>query len=423
MAAADAANAARLGLDNTQATNKYSTLPAMILAEEIKRLEALQKSSSKGSPASFRIGEELSMARLAAQGNSATTAKTPTSTPTPTWVKVGTVQTANGPVDVDASGKAVDGSTPVAVTKPSGLGTGNLTGEQVDAIAGLGALLTSYGIGGLNDAITNAVIKGYSRDTIKLIMQDPNSTDPLAVAFQKRFPANKERLAAGKPVLSPGEYLAAERSYAQVFQSYGLGNMAKPDNFNKFIAGDVSAAEVSDRVSLAVNRVQNADPFVKQALGQFYPMLNQGDIVNAMLNPEDGLPALQRKVQISEIGGASLAQNLTTSLNALDTRTNFANVMGGTMGASELAALGITKEQARAGYANVAEVLPRSEFLSAITGGEDYTQKQAEQEQFQGLASAKRAREALAGAERGRFGGSSGTAGTRSFGTQTKGAI
>jgi hypothetical protein len=352
-----------------------------------------------------------------------TTAQTTVETPVPpTWVKARTVETANGPVDVDANGKAIDGSTPVAATK-SVLGADAPTAEQVDSIAALGALLTSYGIGGLNDAITNAVIKGYSRDTIKLIMQDPNSTDPLAVAFQKRFPANKARLAAGKSVLSPDEYLRAERSYAQIFQSYGLGNMAKPDNFNKFIEGDVSAAEVSDRVSLAVNRVQNADPFVKQALGQFYPMLNQGDIVNAMLNPEEGLPALQRKVQIAEIGGASLAQNLTTSLNALDTKTNFTNVMGGTMGASELAALGITKEQARAGYANVAEVLPRSEFLSAITGGEDYTQKQAEQEQFQGLASAKRAREALAGAERGRFGGSAGTAGARSFGTQTKGAI
>jgi hypothetical protein len=308
--------------------------------------------------------------------------------------------------------------TPTKLTTETGM-----TEEQVDSIAALGALLTSYGIGGLNDAITNSVIKGYSKDTIKLIMQDPNSTDPLAVAFQKRFPANKERLAAGKAVLSPDEYLRAERSYAQIFQSFGLGNMAKPENFNKFIAGDVSATEVSDRVSLAVNRVQNADPFVKQALGQFYPMLNQGDIVNAMLNPEEGLPALQRKVQISEIGGASLAQKLTTSLNALDTKTNFANVMGGTMGAAEIAALGITKEQARAGYANVAEVLPRAEFLSAITGGEDYTQRQAEQEQFQGLASAKRAREALSATERGRFGGSAGTAGARSFASQTRGEI
>jgi hypothetical protein len=348
----------------------------------------------------------------------------------PTWQQIADEKAAAEAADVAraAAGPARNISAAaeakrIADAAAGKLSTTGMTAQQVDSVAALGALLTSYGIGGLTNAITNAVIKGYSKDTIQLIMQDPNSTDPLAVAFQKRFPANKERVAAGKPVLSPGEYLAAERSYAQVFQSYGLGNMAKPENFNKFIAGDVSSTEVSDRVSLAVNRVQNADPFVKQALGQFYPMLNQGDIVNAMLNPEDGLPALKRKVQISEIGGASLAQKLTTSLNALDTKTNFANVMGGTMGAAEIAALGITKEEAQAGYAKVAEVLPRAEFLSAITGGEDYTQRQAEQEQFQGLASAKRAREALSATERGRFGGSAGTAGARSFASQTRGEI
>ena len=289
----------------------------------------------------------------------------------------------------------------------SGFNTG-MSGAQVDAIAAISSLLSSYGIGQLSDAITNAVRKGYTADTITLIMQDPNSSDPLAVAFQQRFPANKQRLLAGKPVLSPAEYLAAERSYAQVFQSYGLGTMAKRDYFNKFIAGDVSAAEVSDRISLAVNRVQNADSFTKQALGQFYPMLNQGDIVAAMLDPQEGLPALQRKVQISEIGGASLAQSLTTSFNALTAKTGFANVQGGTMGAEALATLGITKEQARQGYANVAEVVPRSEFLSAISGGGDYTQLQAEQEQFQGLASAKRARQELTSKETSRFSGSSG---------------
>ena len=109
------------------------------------------------------------------------------------------------------------------------------TQTQVDAIAAIGALLSSYGVGDLTDAITNAVKKGYSADTIQLIMQDPNSNDPLAVAFQKRFPANKARLAAGKAVLSAAEYLAAERTYAQVFQSYGLGSKATRDYFNKFI--------------------------------------------------------------------------------------------------------------------------------------------------------------------------------------------
>ncbi len=50
-------------------------------------------------------------------GNDAGTGDgTGTDTNTGTWTKAGTVQTASGPVDVDAKGIAQDGSTPIAVT-------------------------------------------------------------------------------------------------------------------------------------------------------------------------------------------------------------------------------------------------------------------------------------------------------------------
>lgn len=284
--------------------------------------------------------------------------------------------------------------------------------SKLDSIAAIKALLSSYGIGDLGDAITNAVMKGYSTETIQLIMQDPNSNDPLAVAFQTRFPANKARLQAGKSVLSPAEYLRAERSYTEVMQSYGVSSLASRDKLNQFIANDVSAAEVSDRIGLAVNRVQNADADTKKALAEYYPMLNQADIVNAVLDPAEGLPALQRKIQIGEIGGAALAQGIKTA----EGKTNIK------MGAETLANLGVTKEQARAGFQTVAEVTPRADFLSQISAGEDYTQLSAEQEAFQGLASAKRARLALTEQEKARFGGSSGVNKT-SLTRQTKGLI
>jgi murein DD-endopeptidase MepM/ murein hydrolase activator NlpD len=289
--------------------------------------------------------------------------------------------------------------------------------RQVDSIAAISALLSSYGIGDLSTAITDAVIKGYSSDTIQLIMQDPKGTDPLAVAFQTRFPANKARLAAGKPVLSAAEYLAAERSYSQVLQSYGVANLATRDKMNAFITNDISAAEVSDRVGLAITRVKNADADTKAALALYYPMLNQADIVGAVLDPAEGLPALQRKVQMAEIGGAALAQGLKT----VDASGKLSSI-NIKMGEEALASLGVTKEQARAGFQQVAEVTPRAEFLSSISTGEDYNQLQAEQEAFQGLASAKRARVALTEQEKARFGGSSGTS-KASLGQTSRGAF
>jgi hypothetical protein len=281
--------------------------------------------------------------------------------------------------------------------------------QQTDSIAAISALLSSYGIGDLSASVTDAVIKGYSADTIQLMMQDPKGTDPLAVAYQTRFPANKARLAAGKPVLSASEYLAAERSYTQVLQSYGVSNLATKDKLNTFITNDISAAEVADRVGLAIDRVKNADPFVKAALAEYYPSLNQTDIVGAVLDPVEGLPALKRKVQIAEIGGAAAIQGLKTGLAATAEKSKaFENVTTGALGAEALASFGITQEEARKGYQTVASIAPRSEFLSSISGGEDYTRVQAEQEAFLGLASAKRARESLTAQEEARFKGQSG---------------
>ena len=292
----------------------------------------------------------------------------------------------------------------------SGLGTTpGLDAKKVDAIAAIGALLSSYGLGDLSGAITEAVQKGFSSDTIQLIMQDPNSKDPLAVAFQTRFPANKARLAAGKSVLSASEYLAAERTYTQVLQSYGSSSLATRDRMNSFISNDVSAAEVSDRVGLAVDRVKNADPFTKAALAEYYPMLNQADIVAAVLDPAEGLPALKRKVNIAEIGGAAAVQGLKTGLTTVSgVASGYEGVTTGSLGAESLAQFGITQEEARKGYQTVAEIAPRAEFLSSISGGEDYTRFEAEQEAFLGLASAKRKRLSLTQQEQSRFAGQSG---------------
>ena len=283
------------------------------------------------------------------------------------------------------------------------------TASKVDQIAAISALLSSYGLGDLTSAITEAVQKGYSSDTIQLIMQDPNSKDPLAVAFQTRFPANKTRFTAGKSVLSAAEYLAAERSYTQVLQSYGASNLATKDRMNSFISNDVSAAEVSDRVGLAVDRVKNADPFTKAALAEYYPMLNQADIVAAVLDPAEGLPALKRKVNIAEIGGAAAVQGLRTGLTTVSgVASGYQGVTTGSLGAESLAQFGITQEEARKGYQFAAEVAPRAEFLSSISGGEDYTRLEAEQEAFLGLASAKRKRLSITEQEQSRFAGQSG---------------
>jgi hypothetical protein len=314
------------------------------------------------------------------------------------------VSSQYGEYGVPKVGGSTTGTGTLGTTPTSGT-----TAGSVNAIAAIAALLSSYGLGDLSASITEAVQKGYTSDTIQLIMQDPNSKDPLAVAFQTRFPANKARLTAGKSVLSAAEYLAAERTYTQVLQSYGSSSLATRDRMNSFISNDVSAAEVSDRVGLAVDRVKNADPFTKAALAEYYPMLNQADIVAAVLDPAEGLPALKRKVQVAEIGGAAAVQGLKTGLTTVSgVASGYQGVTTGSLGAESLAQFGVTQEEARKGYQFAAEVAPRAEFLSSISGGEDYTRLEAEQEAFLGLASAKRKRLSITEQEQSRFAGQSG---------------
>ena len=369
----------------------YMDVPSSGQLTAAEQKQVRNPDGSTDTTAMARILQQKQIAELVSQGVSLNDA-------------TNRVSSQYGEYGVPKVGGSTTGTGTLGTTPTSGM-----TAGSINAIAAISALLSSYGLGDLSASITEAVQKGYTSDTIQLIMQDPNSKDPLAVAFQKRFPANKARLTAGKSVLSAAEYLAAERSYTQVLQSYGASNLATRDRLNSFIGNDVSAAEVSDRVGLAVDRVKNADPFTKAALAEYYPMLNQADIVAAVLDPAEGLPALKRKVNIAEIGGAAAVQGLKTGINAMsETSKQFENVTTGALGAEALASFGISQEEARKGYQTVAGIAPRSEFLSSISGGEDYTRLQAEQEAFLGLASAKRARESLTAQEEGRFKGQSG---------------
>ena len=269
-----------------------------------------------------------------------------------------------------------------------------------DYVAAITALLHSYGIGDLADSVVAAVKKGYTPDTVSLIMQDPTSSDPLALAYQKRFPANQILFKSGKPVLSPAQYLNQEQAYSTVLQAHGLSQYDTSNSVTDWISKSVSPTEVNDRVTLGVDRVLNGDQNTKDALAKFYPSLNTSDIVAAVLDPNQGLPDLQRKITTAEIGGAAAAQNLESSAIA-DKNT---------MGAQALADLGVTKAQAQTGYGNIGTYLPTAQKLSDIYAGQTdaYGQVQAEGDVFQNLASAQRARQGLTNLEQGTFSGSAG---------------
>jgi hypothetical protein len=294
------------------------------------------------------------------------------------------------------SGGGVGGSASGSLTGTGGPGTPEQQAARKSAYDILVEEFNRYGLGALVEPLKGLVTENVSPSEFSLRLQQ---TD----AYKKRFAANAERIAKGLTALRPAEYIAMEDQYQNIMRNYGLpasyyakDSLGTQAGFNQLIANDVDAGELEDRVMLAQNRVQNANPEVYKALKSFYPDITNGDILAYTLDPTKALDMIKRKVTAAEIGGAALAQGLTTEAAT----------------AENLARYGITGAQAKQGYEQVAGMLPRGSQLAEIYKQEPYTQAVAEAETFgtAGSAMAKEQRRKLVALETAKFKGASGMA-------------
>jgi hypothetical protein len=257
-----------------------------------------------------------------------------------------------------------------------------------------------YGLGALVTPLQDFITEGLSPAEFTLRLRQ---TD----AYKKRFAANTQRINRGLRALSEAEYIGLEDQYQSVMRNYGLpasyyarGDMGVQQGFEKFISGDVSAAELEDRIQTAQNRVINAAPEVSRALREFYPDITNGDILAYALDPDQALTNIKRKVTSAEIGAGAMQAGLATGLAR----------------AEELQRFGVTGEQARQGYQTIGSFLPRASQLGDIyakQGEGPFTQTTAEQEVFgiTGAVEAQRKRRKLSELETAQFSGTSGASG------------
>jgi hypothetical protein len=259
----------------------------------------------------------------------------------------------------------------------------------------------AYGLGGLVEDIKYLLQSNVSPSQFSIELKN---TD----AYQNRFAANKDRIKSGLRALSPAEYIGLEDQYQEVMRNYGLpasyytkDPTGKQAGFEKFLAGDVSALELEDRISTAQKRVINANPEVSAALKQFYPDISNGDILAYTLDPSQGLESIKRKVTAAEIGGAAMAQ--TDAMGKPILTTSEAR-------ARELAGYGVDKAAATEGYSAIGAGLQRGSELAAIYKESPYTQATAESEIFKlsGQQEARKQRQKVTGLEKATFGGQSG---------------
>lgn len=276
------------------------------------------------------------------------------------------------------------------------------------AFTALFSSLSALGLEGLVDVLNNirtAYPEISSEDALLLLKYDKRYNEP----YLKRFEGNRKRMAAGLAPLDDATYLSNEAAYKKIFESYGLRQFANQEKYANFIGNDIAPDEVAARVQLVYDRVQGALPQVSKALLQFYPELTTQDLMAYTLDPVNQLPVIQRKIQAAEIGGAALAQNLGTSLQATTftgaQAAPYANVKRGTIGVETMLKAGTDAAEAAKASAYIADVLPVSEKLSSIyaNGYQQYGQLQAEEEAYLGSIQAKKTREALVGREKAEF--------------------
>lgn len=352
--------------------------------------------------------------------------------PTPQEIEAAAAETAaeNALRDAEAASAAAAGETALAEAQ-----TAQKEAEKGTFVAeGLGGDLSKIGSAGLAAAIAQLTNIGLNPNEllgamydIRQLYPDISSEDALSLlkydkrfnsAYETRFSGNKLRAQAGLAPLGDKEYLANEAAYRKIFNAYGLKQFANPENYAKFIGSDTAPDEIGSRVSLVYNRIQNAPSDVMKALKQFYPQLTNADLMGYALDPANQLPELQKKVQAAEIGGEALRQGLSTSLGAT-TFTGaqadpYTNVSRGTIGVEAIQRENLTPAEVAAAAKSVARVLPEAEKLSSIYAGRtaEYGQKEAEQQYYQGLASAERAQRNLTELEKASFQGSAGRART-----------
>lgn len=222
--------------------------------------------------------------------------------------------------------------------------------ERRDSIALLTATMEQYGLGSLAPVIIDLKQQGFSDEVVDVKLQETPQ-------WKQRFSGNELRRKAGLPLLRPDEYLGLEAAYKKVLRDAQLPETFydQTDDFAKFMANDISATELQERVNIANMSIQNADPFFTDSLRRMYG-LNDGEMTAYALDPERALPAITRQVKAAQFGAEAARQGLPAITTSLAERYSDT--------------FGVTQEQARAGFEQVAMIQPEAERLSQVFAGQ-----------------------------------------------------
>lgn len=270
--------------------------------------------------------------------------------------------------------------------------------ERTSAFKVLEDTFGQYGLSSLVPAIKNYLIEGLSEDeAIIQLRQTPE--------YKTRFLGNEGRRAKGLAAYDEGTYLNAEQTYRDILAQAGLDTLANQDTFAKLIGGAVSAAETQDRIQNVFNKIDNADPELRQQIGSYLtgygisdPNLQRTQLASALLTGGTSAQELVRGIEKAQIKTAALTagvpvdeQDITGLQKQLESAKTY-DVYG----------------TAKKAFGEIAATEPTLTKLANIYGEDAAALRpELQQEAFFGLASQRRKK--LQEKEQATFGGQAGT--------------
>jgi len=185
-------------------------------------------------------------------------------------------------------------------------------------------------------------------------------------AFKRRFAANEARLAAKKPAYSVSQYLQLESAYRQALNASGMPKdfYDTPEDFQNFIANDISPDEIQYRVQQGYEAVKNADPAVVNELKTLYG-LDDATLAAYFIDPNKTKDAVVRSARAAEVA-AQARKQADIGLSAAQ--------------AEQLVLGGVTEQQAQQAFSDVRslqeltrptageQALTQEELIQGVTG-------------------------------------------------------
>lgn len=303
------------------------------------------------------------------------------------WAAQNATKTGQAAPGFDIFGMPRAAPAPALAAAPAGDSppTG-VTDAQKSAKAIINSALEQYGLGALGDRLWNDYLGGSPMEQVFFNLRQ-------APEYKQRF-AGMDALVKKGRAISESQYLDLERTYAQMFRTYGLppAMYDNPDDYARLIGGEVAPTEIRDRLQLASQAASQAPQEVRDELARLYGV-DQGGLTAFFLDPDRTLPVLTQQFA----AGTLAATARRTGYGALD-KTE----------AERLAQLGVSEDVAAKGFGELAR---SSELMTSLDAGEDTIDRATGQRAvFEGNAAAIERLNRRAERRRAAFGGGGGFA-------------